>query len=321
MTIASVLLTTAMWATAQQPTEPATATVDRRAMAEHIEVFRQVLRRRLARAASSSRASAGQYVNYADAASVAQHLGSFTDSRSYNVNAPGSEPDVEGVYLPGYGVVFTATLPTAWRDARPRDDQPAAKTLSEWARAQMELRGLKAEPADFVENRPPSIRDVLLRMLADNGRHLTHLGGSERVSIVVTFRDSAGPWAPLTPLARSGAIYLAPSLRSAVAPTNGPLLSSAPAPASGAMPTTARDYELLADLHLKQQQYQARTVAPGAGQDRRRQGGAQQVRGSRRDQASGRDAGTAIGTTAGSTHRFRNQAATRPARRGAIVIR
>jgi tetratricopeptide (TPR) repeat protein len=167
---------------------------------------------------------------------------------------------VEGVYLSGYGVVFTTTLPTALRETRPGDDQPAPKALSDWERAQMELRGERPEPAGSSDSRPPSIRDVLLRVLADNGRHLTHLRENEKVAIVVTFRNSGGSWTQTTPFTalNPGAISVPHNIgRGWGMPAENSLVPSPSTDATTPAPTTARDYEILADLHLKQQQFQA----------------------------------------------------------------
>lgn len=288
MTFASILLSTALLSPAQQPVERSThaenivAETDGggSAMSEHIEVLRQILRQRL------SRSGSGNWLRYGDAfAAYPTDLATTvptptTDFTPSNVQSGpfyattannwqghtffGGEPvgGVEGVYLPGYGVVFTATLPNAARGGKAVDDKPAAKPISDWERAQLELRGEKPEPAAPAGNRPPALRDTILRVLAENGRHFSRLRDDERITVVITFRDGG----------HSGTAYLTPSTlgsslpRVTIPSTNQsgvvsqplmPGLAQANPGGKTPQPSSARDYELLADLHLKQQQYQA----------------------------------------------------------------
>jgi tetratricopeptide (TPR) repeat protein len=103
-----------------------------------------------------------------------------------------SFPSAEGVYLKGHGVVYTVVLP-------PQPDlklnAPAAaadKPLSEWDRVRKEVRGEKVD--DTVKPKEkPTVLDTLLKVLAENGTHLSQLGPEEIVTVVVTFRNSESP--------------------------------------------------------------------------------------------------------------------------------
>jgi hypothetical protein len=91
----------------------------------------------------------------------------------------------EGVYLKGYGIVYTATimLPTA----PPVADAPtsAPKTLSDWDRTRLELRGEKAE-APKPHAAKDTIADAVLKVLATNGKHFSQLGENEQVTVALT---------------------------------------------------------------------------------------------------------------------------------------
>jgi hypothetical protein len=300
MTFASILLSTAMLATAQNPPySNVTPEVAARlaagdgpgqpanSMAEHIEIFRQILRRKLhfsglPTSTHNINPQPGQgMTNYYAPSSTSNTLWSY-DNVSGTRAWPGEafEPSLEGVYLPGYGVVVTVTMPASSRDNKPAEDKPATKPISDWERAQMELRGEKPAVAPAqVGARPPSVRDIILRVLAENGQHLSRLRDDERLTVVVTFREG-GRYAG-TVLGGALADYVSQgSLASTItnrfsgqqsrlagnlAPTASGLTQPAivaPAQsAAGKPPSSARDYELLADLHLKQQQYQAAVEA------------------------------------------------------------
>lgn len=291
MTFASILLTTALFAPAQQPNERAARTENLiaetdgggSAMSEHIEVLRQILRQRLARnsvvswprygdafAGSPGDVSITVPTPGADLASTNTQFSPFqatTASSSYGHTFFGGETasSVEGVYLPGYGVVLTSTLPSAARGGKVAEDKPAAKPISDWERAQLELRGEKPEPVAPAGNRPPALRDTILRVLAENGRHFSRLRDDERITVVITFRDGHAAFTNLTPSTLSSSlprVTIPATNQSGVVsqPLLGGLTQVNPGGKTPA-PSSARDYELLADLHLRQQQYQAATEA------------------------------------------------------------
>jgi len=266
MIFSSLLLSSALLA---QSPRPAAENVDRptNSMAEHVEIFRKVLGRKLHpghstygyRSVQSADGLSNYYVPSNGALWSHDGLGVL---RAWSQD--GSDGAVEGVYLNGYGVVFTATLPSSSRGGKPSDDKPATKQMTDWDRAQMELRGEKPAMATTppVAQRAPSARDIILQVLADNGAHLSRLRDDERLTVVVTFHDRGSSlMSGALPTAVSGTLGLTTS-QGAVGGQNlyAPRLASpqtvAPLGAQNRAPSSARDYELLADLHLKQQEYQ-----------------------------------------------------------------
>jgi hypothetical protein len=203
---------------------------------------------------------------------------------------------LEGVYLKGYGVLYTMTLPPQPHPVKPPPAKPAAKPLSDWERVRKELRGDKADEPAPTPAVPPSLADLILHVLARNGQHFSQLSAKERITVVVTFREphehvgqtsmaSAGllalkgaglpmagggtPMGPMgqgprnpmgdqtgppgTPPTRAGQ-RPGTTARGAVPDQTGPpgtpptrgLFDKKPTPSS------ARDHELVGDLHLKQ---------------------------------------------------------------------
>lgn len=118
--------------------------------------------------------------------------------------AAGFAAHVEGTYLKGQGVILTMTLPATGKDPRTESGKAGPKPLSDWERARLEVRGEKTAPppaaADRVE---PALVDVILRVLADNGKHLAQLPGDENVTVAVTFRAPSTVTDLLAPIASS----------------------------------------------------------------------------------------------------------------------
>jgi tetratricopeptide (TPR) repeat protein len=185
--------------------------------------------------------------------------------------------DVEGVYLKGYGVVFTLTLPPQAADTRTGSGKSAAKPVSDWERTRKQLRGDKGDAsAAGPEQHEPDLAETILKVLAENGRHFTQLGEREHLTVAITFRqDGKGTSAAQAALGKQqvlrgqSAYYertghpQAAQYYADVAALAGLSRGSSPAgtfggtpapPPSGAPanPSTARDYELLGDLQLKQ---------------------------------------------------------------------
>jgi tetratricopeptide (TPR) repeat protein len=144
--------------------------------------------------------------------------------------------DTEGVYLKGQGVVYTLTLPPAQPKAKADAAKTPPKPVSDWDRVRGELRNEKAEAGH--KDRPhkePTLAEVLLQVLAENGHHFGQLGENESLTVVVTFRGGDQAQA-----------------RAASRPASDPE-SAAQKPADPATSRTpGQDYELLGDLHLKQ---------------------------------------------------------------------
>jgi tetratricopeptide (TPR) repeat protein len=86
--------------------------------------------------------------------------------------------------------VFTITLPPQ-KELKPTDSAPADKSLTEWERVRKELRGEKVEGAD-KKPKEPTIADILIKVLAENGKHFSQLAPEQTVTIVVTFRQAEG---------------------------------------------------------------------------------------------------------------------------------
>src|SRR5262249_17404522 len=117
--------------------------------------------------------------------------------------------DTEGTYLKGQGVVFTLTLPPPARDPRPEAPKPAARPPSEAERIRREVRQDKEPEAQADAKKEPALAAVVLRALADNGKHFTQLGENESVTVVITFRPEAvGPGVALLDYDVGGALHL-----------------------------------------------------------------------------------------------------------------
>jgi hypothetical protein len=204
---------------------------------------------------------------------------------------------LEGVYLKDYGVVYTITLPPPPNQMSPGPSAGVVTRtpLSPWERTRKELRGEKIDDEGKGAVGSPSLSDVILKVLADNGKHFTRLAEGERITVAVTFRDDAAngiyhpqsPGASGMPMPGSGPAS-APSGMSAPGgsfPPQGMGLSSSPGgqyrsgiPYSGSNPMTpssppsaseddaawladVRNGLRLGDFHVKHQNYPAALVA------------------------------------------------------------
>jgi tetratricopeptide (TPR) repeat protein len=97
---------------------------------------------------------------------------------------------VEGLYLKGHGVVYTAGLLVHYLDAVKPSPRPAQKPLSEWERVRKEIRGEKAETsAQPLTHARENVADAILRMLAENGHNFSSLAQEESVTVAVTLRQ------------------------------------------------------------------------------------------------------------------------------------
>jgi tetratricopeptide (TPR) repeat protein len=142
-------------------------------------------------------------------------------------------PTLEGVYLKGQGVVYTATL-SSLQPPRSSGKAEVPKPVSEWDSVRREVRNEKEKPKPPEPSKPPELSDMLLKILAENGQHFSRLGENESLTIVVTVHEK-GP--------------------SAAAPKPA---GQPPQPRStpkSAKESKARDLELLGDLHMKQEHY------------------------------------------------------------------
>lgn len=138
-----------------------------------------------------------------------------------------SYPQFDGVYLNRHGVAFTVRLGTLEQTVFARHErtkgleatctqchmadtvakfhltpiaQPAAKPPSEWEKARDELRGASApkpgtapRKSNLAEMcRPGNFVETVVKMLAENGRNLRHLGADESVTVIVTYDGVTG---------------------------------------------------------------------------------------------------------------------------------
>jgi hypothetical protein len=102
---------------------------------------------------------------------------------------PGVE-SIEGFYLPGYGIVFSATVQAQVEQNAPQSAQPAPKPLSQWDRVRKELHGEKTDDPQAARPAPrPTLTEVLLRALAENGHHFSDLPPEESLAVAVTLRQ------------------------------------------------------------------------------------------------------------------------------------
>ncbi len=199
------------------------------------------------------------------------------DIHRHGMSVPSSP---QGVYLPGHGVVYTMTLPVHHQKVVGASAKPAPKTLTEWERVRKELRGEKIEPAAAKDAGDVSVADAVLKLLADNGRHVTQLGENESLTVALTLPlgpaqacaachdmkggKPAGPrnqntsGTPKADIARRGDGFIEGMLNE----RNFDLASGAPDAAGAKVPQNvgtakadAQKQGLLGDLHLRQGQY------------------------------------------------------------------
>jgi tetratricopeptide (TPR) repeat protein len=176
------------------------------------------------------------------------YLQSATDVLTPSVSALGA---LEGVYLLGHGVIYSATLSSLQPPAKAEADSTVSElTLaivqhdSEWDSIRRQVRNEKEKPKKPEESKPPSLSDVLLKVLAENGHHFSQLGENERLTIVLTVHETKAAPAPHRKSGGSG---------SGGSAKTGALFKSGS--------TTERqfevnDLELLGDLHQKQGHYE-----------------------------------------------------------------
>jgi SHNi-TPR len=196
---------------------------------------------------------------------------SSTNERNWTVytgSSPG--PAIEGVYLKGYGIVYTLTLPPPARPHKPEATTAAPKPLSEWDQVRRQVRGEKDKPKPPApEAKQPSISETILRVLAENGQHLSQLGEDETVTVAITFREPrpgtlVGQNVYPTNYTNPSLYFSAGGLNPNTTPYVTEVNPGAPAvesggpffpPAKALKPgrSSAYDHELLGDLSLKQE--------------------------------------------------------------------
>jgi hypothetical protein len=161
-------------------------------------------------------------------------------------------PTVEGVYLKGYGVVYSLTLPPQPLVGGWILPNSPAKPVSDWDRIRGQVRGQESPgQSSGGQARAPRLDEVLLKLLADNGHHFSQLAPNERLTVAITFRGNEKDTVAAGHAGSSTSMKPKPLFERSVGPALG---GSGPGMSSKA-PTSARDYELLGDLQFKRARY------------------------------------------------------------------
>lgn len=224
---------------------------DRKPIDEQIEVMRALLLRKLnvggGGVYSWSRDGMSSTNQPAMDGSILVYGALAASSPGQRYYSLGRVHSVEGAYLEGYGVVFNVGMPPQNRDPRPGAEPPkTAPAMSDWDRMQRQLRGEKMPDVAAPVAKEPPLGDQVLKLLSQNGKYFSALKDDDKVTIAFTFRSegfgdyrSASSNAPSTQT-YTQAIPVAPMQN---APTSSPRHGQ-----------SARDLELLGELHMKQGQ-------------------------------------------------------------------
>lgn len=235
---------------------------------EDIEIMRRLLARKLAGRDGMTGAGTVSYpyfLNYLNQANPNQQSQNLDSNQRFapTINQSGASTGfggpVEGVYLGGKGVIFTVTMSTGNREVMPTKGVAAPAVTSEWERARQALHGENPEPTTKPDPVQPSIADVVLKVLAENGKHI-RVRDDEDVTVVVTLRNE-NPTAQTWWTPTQARPFTTIDVSTSVAPVTEQAPASPIAPLAGGHGKTARDFELLGDLHLRQKQYQQATEA------------------------------------------------------------
>jgi tetratricopeptide (TPR) repeat protein len=212
--------------------------------------------------------------------------------------------NTEGVYLKGHGIVYTLTLPPAPRVARPQAKKVPSKPLTEWERTRRQIRGDNEDSQELAaleskqveawmshfqgENPHLWLTETIVKILAENGQHLSQLPENETLTVAITFRDTGQLKGLTNQNAKRGTLEawgaqsdegeamqswnvqqgdaglqswqnlqtpLKPGEGGGGANTIRPMFQKASTPGGGGgdkPPSSIRDFELLGDLHLRQ---------------------------------------------------------------------
>ncbi len=135
-------------------------------------------------------------------------------------------PTLEGVYLEGQGILYTATLGSVQPRGKAETTPPVA--VDEWESIRRQIRREKDEPAKTEPSKPLELSEVLLKLLAEHGRHFSQLKENESLILILTVRED-GPAERAKRLTKK----------------------SDPTP----LARQAQEQEMVGDLHLKQWQF------------------------------------------------------------------
>jgi hypothetical protein len=161
--------------TSERLVEERSAQLKSQVLREDVEILRRLLARAIAE-------SYGLKAD--DPARIHGHEGLFLPWESNQSSI------LEGTYLKGYGIVYSVSLPVPPSEPVPVRDAGAAKPLSDWERTRKELRGEQVDDGPHGRGHKVALSGSLLRVLAENGSHLTMLEPNENVSVTVTIRNS-----------------------------------------------------------------------------------------------------------------------------------
>lgn len=185
-------------ATAQEPirsVEPTAKTATGPDTREDVEILRRLLDQALLKAYGLPDGKADGVHSYGPIRNyplIGQAQLSTDGTRLLVVNGDHAVPDIEGVYLKDYGAVYTATLPSPTFDpvAGSKAAVGGKAPLSPWDRTRKELHGEMPEPEGKAVLAHQPLSEVILKVLAENGRRFTALADGERITVAVTFRGA-----------------------------------------------------------------------------------------------------------------------------------
>lgn len=158
-------------------------------------------------------------------------------------------PSLEGVYLRGQGVLYTATLASLQRPVKTAKAE-TAKPVSEWESVRRQLRHEKEEPKKPEASKPLTLSDGLLKVLSENGHHFSQLGENESLTIVLTVHEANPPSSPQKSAGGGGS-------GGGMAKTGSKSANDGGSDLRGKI----GDLELLGDLHQKQGHYEEAITA------------------------------------------------------------
>jgi tetratricopeptide (TPR) repeat protein len=254
---------------------------------EDIEIMRRLLQRKLAGFAQSCRqchqpSSAAQALilydraasmpigrddvrtSNSDAGSIGRYVSGDFSLLHHGVHAAASESiPVDGHYLKGTGIVMQAQLPASLLQFLPASPAPKKQPLpaSEWDLIRKQLRGEKVEASSVVDDfhgRIPegaNLQDVLVKILAEHGKHFQSLADNERLMLTVTFRPQKD--APSGAMSGGAIGDMGGGGGSAMSNTESAMaggMMAAGVPQVGPR-SSSKDYELLADFRMRQGNY------------------------------------------------------------------
>jgi len=253
---------------------------------EDIEIMRRLLQRKLAgfaqscrqchqasgapqalflydRAASMATGRDDARTSNTDAGSIGSYVAGDFSLQHHGVHAAASESiPVDGHYLKGTGIVMQAQLPASLLQFLPASPAPKKQPQppSEWEVIRKQLRGEKAEASAVVDDfhsRIPegaNLQDVLVKILAEHGKHFQSLADNERLTLTVTFRPQKDvPSGAMSGGAMSDMGGAGGSAMSNTQPAMAGMMASG-VPQVGPR-SSSKDYELLADFRMRQGQY------------------------------------------------------------------